>query len=128
MKYLELLGRLFFAAIFLMSGSQHFTQQMIGYGQASGVPLASFAVPVSGLIAIVGGILILLGWKAKIGAGLIIVFLIPVTLMMHNFWSMEGQEQMTQRIMFMKNLSMLGGAFIMAFHGAGPLSLDNRKR
>src|SRR5215510_13044894 len=63
-----LLGRLFFAAIFLMAGPGHFGKQAIGYAASQGVPLAWIAVPVSGLLAIAGGLSILLGYRAKIGA------------------------------------------------------------
>jgi putative oxidoreductase len=101
----------------------------VGYATSQGVPLASFLVPFAGVIAIVGGLLILLGYKARLGGWLIVVFLIPVTLMMHAFWKetdpMQKQVQMT---MFMKNLSMLGGAFLITWFGAGPVSLDSRKK
>jgi hypothetical protein len=51
-----LLGRLLFAAIFLMAGPKHFTKQAIGYATSQGVPLASIMVPISGLFAIAGGL------------------------------------------------------------------------
>src|SRR3974390_1537025 len=82
-----LLGRLFFAAIFLTAGPNHFTKGAIGYAASQGVALASIAVPVSGLLAIIGGLSILLGYRAKTGAWLIALFLIPVTLAMHKFWA-----------------------------------------
>ncbi len=121
------LGRLLFAAIFLMSGLNHFSRQTIGYAAAQGVPLASIAVPLSGLIAVAGGLSILLGYRAKLGAWLIVLFLVPVTLMMHQFWTVKDpmMAQM-QMIMFMKNISILGGALLITHFGAGPLSLDAR--
>jgi len=123
-----LLGRLFFAAIFLMAGPNHFTKQAIGYAASQGVPLASIAVPVSGLLAIIGALSILLGYRAKVGAWLIALFLIPVTLMMHKFWGVsDPMMAQVQMIMFMKNIAMLGGALLIAQFGAGPLSLDARR-
>jgi len=92
------------------------------------VPLPSVLVPLSGVIAIAGGLSILLGYHAKIGAWLIVVFLVPVTVMMHNFWTVTDPMMMQmQMMMFMKNLSMLGGALLITQFGAGPFSLDARR-
>ena len=127
MKYLVLLGRLFFAAIFIMAGPMHFTKADIAYGASQGVPLASIVVPISGVIALLGGLSILVGYKARYGAWLLVLFLVPVTIMMHNFWAeSDPAAKSLQQIMFMKNLSMLGAAMLIAYLGSGPLSLDNR--
>lgn len=125
MTYLVLIGRILFSAIFILSGFKHFSSEMIQYGATQGVPYPIFMIPFSGLMSLIGGLSILIGYKARIGAWLIILFLIPVTVMMHTFWEYkDAQEAMIQQIMFMKNLSMLGGAFIIAYFGSGPLSLD----
>jgi len=124
MKYLVLLGRALFSAIFLIAAPNHFRAGTIAYAAAQGVPLASLAVPLSGLIAILGGLSILTGFKAKWGAWLIVLFLVPVTLMMHKFWGLsDPQAAMMNQIMFMKNMSMLGGALLISYFGSGPLSL-----
>jgi putative oxidoreductase len=125
MKYLVLLGRILFSAIFILSGFEHFSQSMIQYAASQGVPLASVLVPLSGIIAILGGLSILIGYKARYGAWLIVIFLIPITLMMHQFWNTANpNDAMTQQIMFLKNLAMLGGAFLITYFGSGPLSID----
>ncbi len=122
-----LLGRLFFALIFLMAGPNHFRSQTIAYAASQGAPLAAIAVPFSGLLAIVGALSILLGYRAKLGAWLIVLFLVGVTPMMHNFWAVsDPMMHQMQMIMFMKNLSMLGGALLISQFGPGPWSLDNR--
>jgi putative oxidoreductase len=122
------LGRLLYALIFLMSAPNLFTKQGIGYAAAQGVPLTAVAVPLAGVISLVGGLSILLGYRAKVGAWLIVLFLIPVTLMMHKFWGVaDPNVAQLQMIMFLKNLSMLGGALLIAQFGAGPLSLDARR-
>ena len=101
----------------------------VGYASSQGVPLASFLVPFSGVMAIVGGLLILLGYKAKWGAWLIVAFLIPVTFMMHAFWKeTDPMQKQMQMVMFMKNISMLGGAFLITWFGAGPVSFDSRRK
>ena len=128
MKYLVLLGRILFAAIFIKAGPAHFAAQTIGYAASKGVPLPSIAVPFSGIMACVGGLSIALGYRAKIGAWLIVLFLVPVTIMIHNFWAVADPMQAgMQQVHFMKNLSMLGGALLIAHFGSGPLSLDGGK-
>jgi len=72
-----------FALIFLFAAPNHFTKQTIAFSASQGVPLASIAVPLSSVVAIAGGLSILLGYRAKLGAWLIVLFLIPVTLMLH---------------------------------------------
>ena len=65
---IALLGRFLFALIFLTAAPNHFSSQTIAYAASQGVPLALIAVPLSGVIALVGGLSILLGYRAKIGA------------------------------------------------------------
>jgi putative oxidoreductase len=122
------LGRFLFALIFLMAGANHFNKQTIGYAASQGVPLAAIAVPLSGVLAIAGGLSILLGYRAKLGAWLIVLFLVPVSLMMHKFWTVtDPMMAQLQMILFMKNVSMLGGALLISHFGAGPFSLDARR-
>jgi putative oxidoreductase len=123
-----LVGRILFALIFLMAGFNHFSSQMIGYAASQGVPLASVLVPLSGAIALIGALSILLGYRARLGAWLIVVFLIGVTPM-HKFWGVaDPMMQQMQMVMFMKNLAMLGGALLITQLGTGPWSLDGRKQ
>jgi putative oxidoreductase len=124
---LVLLGRFLFAVLFLMAGSNHFSKQEIVFAAAQGVPLASFVVPLSGIIALAGGLSILLGYRAKFGAWLIVLFLVPDTLMMHKFWAVtDPMMAQIQMVMFMKNVALIGGALLITQFGAGPFSLDAR--
>jgi len=128
MNYIILTGRIFYSLIFLMTIFSNFSQKAISEAVAQGVPLASIAVPLSGIIAILGGLSVALGYKAKWGACLLVLFLIPVTLMMHNFWAIsDPMMAQMQQIMFMKNLALLGAALFISQMGSGPMSLDNRK-
>lgn len=122
-----LLGRFLFVLIFLLSGPRHFLSQTIAYAASQGVPLASIAVPLSGTFAFVGGLSVLLGYRAKIGAWLIVLFLVGVTPMIHKFWVVtDPMMYQMQFVMFMKNASMLGGALLVSQFGSGPWSLDAR--
>ena len=124
-----LLGRFFFVLIFLLSGPRHFMSQTIAYAASQGVPMASIAVPFSGLLALAGGLSILLGYRARIGAWLIVLFLALVTPLLHRFWGVtDPMMYQMQFINFMKNLSMLGGALVITQLGAGPWSLDARRK
>jgi putative oxidoreductase len=128
MNYLVLLGRILYALIFVMAGPGHFTANTIAFAASKGVPLASIAVPLSGIIATAGGLSIAAGYNAKWGGWLIVLFLVPVTVMIHDFWAMTDPNMaQVNQIMFMKNLSMLGAALLITYFGAGPLSVDNRK-
>ena len=78
-------------------------------------------------IELIGGILLVIGWQTRWAATAIFLFLIPTTLIFHPFWAVAAGKQM-EMIQFMKNLCIMGGMlYVMAF-GAGPLSVDNRKR
>jgi putative oxidoreductase len=126
MKYTVLIGRILFAAIFLVSGPMHFTKMSIQYAASAGVPLASIAVPASGILALAGALSIILGYKGKWGAWLLVLFLVPVTLSLHQFWAAkDAMMYQMQFAMFMKNISILGGAILIANFGTGALSLDN---
>lgn len=125
---IAVLGRILFSSIFILSSFSHFTQEKIQYAEAQGTPFANILVPLSGVMALLGGFSILLGLKARFGAWLIVLFLIPVTLTMHKFWGLTDPSQaMMQHINFMKNVSMLGGALLIAFFGSGPLSIEQKK-
>jgi putative oxidoreductase len=128
MNYLVLLGRILFAAIFIGSGISHFSGSSISYAAGHGVTMASFLVPLTGALALIGGISVLLGYKARIGAWLLVIFLLPVTFMMHQFWKVgDPASAMMQHAMFMKNLALIGASLLIAYFGSGPMSLSKIK-
>jgi len=125
MKYTVLFGRIMFAFIFLSASLNLFSKATINFAASAGVQLAPIAVPLSGIIALLDGLSIALGYKAKLGTWLLVLFLVPVTFMMHNFWAatnpMTAQIRM---VMFFKNISILGAALLIANFGSGPFSFD----
>jgi putative oxidoreductase len=127
MKVTTLVGRILYALLFIAAAPGHFSSETIGYAAAQGVPLASLAVPLSGILALLGGLSIAFGYKTKLGALALIAFLVPVTVMMHNFWAVtDPMMRQMHMVMFMKNLGLIGGALTFFVHGAGALSLDAR--
>jgi putative oxidoreductase len=128
MRWVVPIGRLFLAAIFLLSAPSNFSKPAIEYAGNAGVPLAQIAVPLAGVIALVGALLVLFGYRARIGAWLLVLFLVPVTLFMHRFWDVSDPAvARLQEINFMKNLAILGGALLVTYFGAGPVSLDEQR-
>ncbi len=129
MRLIPFIGRILFSLIFIVASFGHFSQGEIQWAAAQGVPLANVLVPLSGILALVGGLSILLGYHAKIGAWLIVIFLVPVTFMMHRFWGLPDPEMVPmQQIHFMKNISILGGALFFTYYGSGPISLGSSVR
>ena len=128
MRYVTLAGRILYSLIFIATLTTHFTAAAVGYATQKGVPMAGVLVPLSGVIAAVGGLSVLLGYQAKLGAWLLVLFLVPVTFMMHNFWAV--QDPMMRQLdigMFMKNIALLGAALLITQFGAGPMSMDARR-
>lgn len=124
--WVVVLGRILFTAIFIASSLNHFSQPMIAAAAAQGVPMAEIAVPASGVLELAAGLSVLLGYRARLGAWGLVVFLLPVTLMMHAFWAATAEEAASQLIHFMKNLSLIGAALLVTQFGSGPMSLDSR--
>lgn len=125
MKFPVLIGRILFAAIFVMSAPNLLRESAVQMAAQHGVPAADYVVPLFGVIALLGGLSVLLGYHAKTGAWLLVAFLVPVTLTMHNFWAVpDPTAAQMQQIMFMKNIALLGGALFITYFGSGPLSLD----
>ncbi len=128
MNYVFLIGRIFFSSIFLVKSLGHFSPAMIEHATQMGVPAASILVPLSGLLAFLGGLSILLGYKVKVGSLLLILFLLPTTFMMHKFWLTDDFfANMMHQYCFFKNLSLLGAVLMISYFGTGPLSLDHKK-
>jgi putative oxidoreductase len=126
MRALVPIGRILFSLIFIASVFNHFNSHTIDAAAAHGVPLATLLVPAAGILAFLGGMSVLLGYRARFGAFLIVLFLVPVTLIMHKFWGVaDPQMAMMQKANFMKNVSLVGAALMVMYNGSGPASLDS---
>jgi len=128
--YGPLVGRILLAILFLVSGFNKITgfEGTVGYIANYGLPLPQLGAIIAIVVELGTGILIVIGWQARWAATVLFLFLIPTTFIFHNFWSVEAAQRPMQSLQFMKNLCIMGGVlYIMAF-GAGPFSIDNRKR
>ncbi len=127
-KFGPVLGRCMVALIFLLSGIGKISafQGTAGYIASKGVPMAEVALVITIAIEIGGALMLILGWKARLGAAALFLWLIPVSLMIHNFWDMSGQEYMINRIMFLKNVAIMGAMLYIMAYGSGRYSLDRK--
>jgi len=123
---LALLGRVLLALIFVLSG-----QGKIGGFAGTAAAIASKGLPLAEVLAVLtilielgGGLLLILGWKARWAALIIFLFLIPVSIAFHPFWTTPNSEAKQNQINFMKNLSIMGGMLMVAAFGPGRYSID----
>jgi putative oxidoreductase len=120
------LARILISAIFLNAGITKLmrfdsTAHVLA---ARGIPLATVAAAIAILIELGGAIMIIIGWQTKLAAAIQFVYLIPVTIMYHNFWAAPPQMHEMQLLNFLKNLGIMGGLLILATRGAGASSVD----
>lgn len=122
-QYSHLIGRIFLAAIFVLSGAGKVSDPAgtMGYMQAMGVPALLFWPTVA--VELLGGLAVVVGFQTKLVSYLLAGFCLITALLFHRHFA----DQM-QMIMFLKNVSMAGGFLLLASSGATALSIDSRKR
>lgn len=128
-QYAPLAGRILLALMFVISGWGKINNfsGTAGYMASMGMPFPELLLPGAIAIELGCGLMLMAGWKTRFAALAIFLFIIPSTLIFHNFWAADPAQAQNQMIHFMKNVTIMGGMlYVMAF-GAGPLSLDNRK-
>ena len=129
-QYGPLGGRTLLSLMFIISGWGKITgfAGTAGYMESAGMSFPQLLLVGAIIVELGGGLMLLFGWKARVAALAMFLFIIPATLIFHNFWAADAANAQNQMIHFMKNVTIMGGMlYVMAF-GAGPLSLDNRKR
>ena len=127
-EILFLIGRVLFSGLFLVSGLNHVMQLdgMAQYAQSKRIPMPKVAVAGSGALLVAGGLSVLLGIYPSIGLTLLLVFLVPTTLVMHNFWVLEDERQkQMERVNFMKNLALAGTCLMLLIIERWPLAWWN---
>lgn len=124
-----LVGRILIAFIFIVAGYGKITgfEGTVGYIASKGMPLPQLAAIGAILIEVGGGLMLVLGLKARWAAAAMFVFTLLTALIFHNFWAVAADQAQNQMIHFMKNIAMMGGLLYVVVHGSGPLSLDKGK-
>lgn len=110
-----LIARILFAFMFVMSGLNHLTkaEAMTGYAQFKKVPMPKLSVQLSGVLLALGGLSVILGVWADLGALVLAVLLVAMAVKMHDFWKADEASKQAEMIGFLKNISMAGGALFL---------------
>lgn len=122
----SLVGRILLALMFIMSGFGKLAdiQGTAGYVASGGLPFPVALAVLVGLLELFGGIALVIGFKARIAGFLLGVFTLVASVLFHPYWSVPADQQLVTQLLFMKNISVAGGLFLLSALGAGPLSLD----
>jgi len=123
-----LAGRILLASLFVLSGFNKITgfAGTADYMASKGLPMAEVLLVLTILVELGGGLMLILGYRARMAALAIFLFIIPVTLVFHNFWAVPAAEAQMQMIQFMKNLAIMGGMLcIVAFAPVVTASIGN---
>jgi putative oxidoreductase len=128
-SYAPLVGRFLITFIFLRSaiGKIGSFSGVAGNMAAKGMPYAEVLLACGIGLEIVGGLCVLIGWKARWGALALLIFLVTATLIFHNFWAVDpaqAKELANQTNHFFKNLTIMGALVFIIGMGSGPLSLE----
>jgi uncharacterized membrane protein YphA (DoxX/SURF4 family) len=123
-----LLGRLLAGGLYLSAGIQNLLnlEGQAAYAASKGVPLATPAVVAASLLLLVGGASILAGFRPHLGVLAIVCFLVPVTFLMHGFWTLQGMQRVAETYRFLGNVGLLGSALLfLAIPRPWPFGLDD---
>ena len=123
---LVVVGRVLLALMFVLAGFSKLTgiEGTAGYIASAGLPMATALAVIVGLLEFFGGLALMVGFHARWAALALGLFTLLASLLFHNFWAMPADKAFMQQLIFMKNLSVAGGMFIVAALGAGPASID----
>lgn len=123
---LLLIGRLCIAAIFILAGVGKFINfdQTAAYMASKGMTMIPLFLFGAAMVEILGGLSLALGYKTRVGASILLLFLIPTTIIFHDFWNVSGADYATQQINFLKNLAIFGGLLYVLAVGAGACAWD----
>ena len=124
-----LIARILLALMFVLAGLSKFgnLSGTAGYIGSKGLPLPMLLAIATAVLEVVGGLAIVVGYRARIAGLVLALFTLLASLLFHDFWSLPADQQMVQQLMFMKNVSVAGGLLLLAAFGAGALSLDARR-
>ncbi len=127
---LAIVGRLCLTAVFLVSAFTHLIPnfQSAAEGlEAQGLPAAPPVLLVVIAVLVIGGTSVVLGYKARLGATLLLLFLIPYTLYFQPPWNVGTEAEFSQQLVgFLKNVGLAGGMLLIIAAGPGPGSIDER--
>src|SRR6476469_242825 len=109
-----LLGRLLVGGMYLSAGINNLVnlRATAGYAASKGVPDPALLVTLASALLVIGGISLLTGFQPRVGVAAVLLFLVPVTLVMHNFWALQGIQATLEQHSFMGNVGLAGAALM----------------
>lgn len=121
-----LVGRILLAAIFLLFGFDKLAglQGTAGYIASKGLPLPMVLAAGAATVEVLGGLSLIVGFKARWGALALALFSLASAVLFHDFWNADAAGRMMQSINFWKNLSMAGGLLMVFALGPGRIAFD----
>ena len=124
----NLVARLLFVALFLPAGISKLTgfDGTVGYFNSLGIPAAALAVSVTIAIEILGSLAVLVGFKTRAAAIVLAVFTLAASIAGHAYWAVPAEQVFVQKLLFFKNMAVVGGLLLLAIQGAGKLSIDGK--
>jgi putative oxidoreductase len=124
-----LIARVLLALMFVLAGFGKLAglEGTAGYIASKGLPMPMVLAVATGVLELVAGAMIIVGWQARWAALALAAFTVVASVIFHNYWAMPAEQQMMQQLMFMKNLAITGGLLALFAFGAGTLSLDARR-
>jgi putative oxidoreductase len=126
--FLALAGRALIVGIFLVSVVFNKIPNYSGVAASmatEGVPTPGILLPLAIACMVLGSISVLVGFKARIGAALLLLFLLAATFYFHDFWNVPAEQKGMELTQFLKNASLIGTMLFLIATGAGPWSLDD---
>ena len=120
------MGRICLGVLFLWASMAKLMELngTMDYMASKHMPGIIFFLPAAIIMQIFGALSLILGYKAQWGAWILIIFIIPASLIFHDFWNLVGTERLTEKIMFMKDVGVLGGLLFIAACGPGRFALS----
>ncbi len=127
---LALVGRILLAWFFIPAGWAKLTgfAGTVGYAASAGMPMPEAGVAVGLAIELLGGLALLLGLGTRYAAAILAIFTLAASFIFHAYWAVPAEAVMVTKLLFSKNIAVVGGLLAFAAFGAGAWSIDNAKR
>ena len=121
------LARAMLAATFIISAVRHLTHWSAALDEMAGdaMPRSSLLLIGSIALRLAGGLSVLLGFRARSGAALLVLFVVPAAFLAHDFWVMPEARRTHETVEFLNNMAIAAGALLVVLNGAGPWSIDS---
>jgi putative oxidoreductase len=130
MGYGDLLARFCLSFVYLWSGVTKAFHPSAGKAEiaALGLPYPALLLPLTVACQICGGLMVLVGFWARLGALALLGFTVIATLLAHGTRGLTGEKRQQQQTTAFEHLAIVGGFLFVVVHGAGRLSVDNLLR